>query len=270
MIQSENKIIGGGLLELPVDKRDFNYPKVFGAIKKTTDEDFIIGKTEILDQDNSDYCTGFSTCSASAIQEGKILNPFWSFAVSKMISGDLDAYGQDLRTALKVHTKYGAIEDMVDKGRSINEYPSDLFDKAIEHKKQSYFSVFGIDLFNEIRSALWTHKSACITGAVWKNDWSNAKDGIITEEIGDEMGGHAFIFIGQKKINDKIYLVAQLSNGIEFGDKGLFYFPKEVINRDCRFGTFCFIDMPVEEARKKSWSLIRQFWEQIKLLLKSF
>ena len=266
-LNQQNKITGG-LLPLKKDARDFNYTKVFGAIKQITDEDFIVGSPELLDQGSSDFCTAFAGCAASSLQEGKTLNPYWSFAVSKQLSGNFEAYGQDLRTALKVHTKYGAIEEMINKGRDIAKYPTDLFFKAEEHKKQSYFSVSGKNLFNEIRSALFTHKSACVTGAIWKSDWTDAKDGIITDEMQGDGYGHAFIFIGQKTINEKLYLVVQLSNGKEIGSQGLFFFPESVVNRECVFGNFCFVDMPKDIAQKKSWSLYQKLLDFIIKLFK--
>ncbi len=149
-MNKELKQIGGGLLPLKKDNRDFSFGKAFGTIDLTTiPANFVVGEPKQKDQGNTDFCTAFSTTSASELQEGVELNPYWQFAVSKMISGNPDQWGQNIRDALKVHTKYGAIkksdfnrEDITnEKLRYIENYPKDLFDKAKVHRKKSYFRV---------------------------------------------------------------------------------------------------------------------------------
>jgi hypothetical protein len=110
-----------------------------------------------------------------------------------------------------------------------------------------------MDKFDKIRSAIYTHNSAAITGILWCSEWTYAPGGIIDKE-GTPTGGHAFIFIGQKTINDKLYLVAQLSNGKSIGDNGLFYFSREIVNKLLNYGTYMFVDMPRELAQQKSWT----------------
>jgi hypothetical protein len=108
----EIKKIGGGLVYKKPDKRNFSFGKVFGTIDLAEiPDDFIVAEPKQKDQGNTDFCSAFATTSASEPQEGVELNPFWQFAVSKMISGNPEAWGQDLLSAIKVHTKYGAIEE---------------------------------------------------------------------------------------------------------------------------------------------------------------
>ncbi len=111
-MNEEIKQIKGGLLEEKRDRRDFSFGKVFGTIDLSTiPDDFVVGEPKQKDQGNTDFCTAFSTTSASGLQEGVELNPFWQFAASKMISGNPEQWGQQLHPALKVHTKYGAIDE---------------------------------------------------------------------------------------------------------------------------------------------------------------
>ena len=111
-MENEIKKIGG-LLPEKKDKRDFSFGKVFGKIDLTEiPNDFIIGEPKVKPNPN-DFCTAFTTIGASELQEEVELNPFWQFAVSKMISGNPEEWGQQLHPALKVHTKYGAIEELL-------------------------------------------------------------------------------------------------------------------------------------------------------------
>jgi len=260
----QNKINKYGLRPLKKDIRDFKLSGVFARfdLSKLPDE-FVVGQSEILDQQETDYCTAFSTCAASAIQENKTLNPYWSFAVSKKISGDVDAWGQDLRTAIRVHTEYGAIENMINLGRDIVNYPI-LYKEAEGHKKQSYFSVDGpYDHFDNCRVALYQNqdkKRFIITGCLWRTSWTGADKGIIPEQYEKNGFGHAFVFAGWVKFGDKTYLKAQLSNGQDIGLNGNFFFSREIVNKEFKFGSFLFVDLDPENIKKQQWN----FW--IKLL----
>ena len=60
-----------------------------------------------------------------------------------------------------------------------------------------------------------------------------------------------FKIFGQKIIGSEIYLVAQLSQGEDVGDRGLFYLPREVVNKEIgAYGIFMFYDMEREEAER--------------------
>lgn len=150
----------------------------------------------------------------------------------------------------------------------------DSLDKlAAIHKKETFFAVSGkYDTFDNIRVALWQHrqkKSTIVTGTLFRNEWFSSKSGIIPMGYGSDGVPHAFKIFGQKVIDGKLYLVAQLSQGVEYGDNGLFYFPREVVNKEIgKYGIFMFKDISREEAEKilkgnKSWlwSLITKIFK---------
>lgn len=271
-MQNQQNKIKTGLRKLPEDKRDFKLSGIFARfpLEKLPDE-FIVGQTDILDQKESDYCTAFASCAASSIQEEITLNPYWSFAVSKMMSEDLDNYGQDLRTALKVHTKYGAIENMVNGGRIIDDYPQDLWEEAEKHKKQSFFSVDGqYDHFDNCRVAMFLNqdkKRFIITGALWRQSWTDAKNGIIPQTYENEGNGHAFVFTGWVRLGDETYLKAQLSNGQDIGLNGNFFFSREIVNKEFKFGSYLFVDIDSERVKKQQWSFWTMWYDKIRKLL---
>ncbi len=265
-----------GLKELPPDNRDFKLSAILKLPPlEELPENFELEPVSVYDQLESDYCSAESTCGASSIQEGVELSPEWSFAVSKMISGDPEEYGQDLRTAMKVHTKYGAIEiseapysvksDEDTKIRYINNWPQELFEKAQKHKKLSFIQIDGpYSHFDNIRAFIWAfraQKRACIMGVEWS--WPmNMK---VIELSFAPGSGHAIYAIGWRNINGKNYLVIQNSYGKETGDNGRHYFPAEIINKFAeKYGKFAFIDMPQNEIKKKIWPLWMRIFEAIK------
>jgi len=302
----ENKKIKmvGGLNLLKPDKRDFSHAKVFGTIEELPMHDFIVAEPiKIKNQFSSDLCTAFAGCAISEAQEGVELSPEWQFAKIKELEGDYKSWGANLRDAMKSMVKYGSIEQkhapyiLVDNPSSDelvstkygpkteqnrdfiankDNWPFELYINANTHKKQSYFKIDAsgyIDLFNALRASLWQNKDKkreILTGCVWEKEWNNTNEGIIPYDKGTSLFGHAFAFIGQKNIGNELYLVAQLSNGGNFGDKGLFYFPRKVVNRKCTFGNYMAIDMSPEEARKSAWTKQQRAIEAIKRWIKQF
>lgn len=261
-----DKIYNYGLQPTPEDPRDFALGDVFGYgdIAEVPNEDFMAAAPlEIKDQRGSDMCTGFSLTSVSEDQEGVILDPGFTFAMIKRLQGDWRSWGGDLRSGCKVATKIGFLEksetpfDFLRNGRNFvanwNNWPAELIESAKKHKKESFFKITGdYDTFDNLRIALWQNKDenrSIYTGCLWKGAWNSAPEGVVPKTIHLGGIGHAFKLCGQRMISGVPYLVIQNSYGDDSGDKGYFYFLREVVNRDFNFGAYMFKDMPKEEAK---------------------
>ena len=244
-----------GLQPLPADERDLKHDVVFGSI--FLPEEYCIPNMKVKDQGNSDLCSAFSTSSASEVQEGVELSPEYAFAKGKEISGNPKVWGNDLRTAAKAHVKYGCIEAkqspyniLKDDRDVIANYESwnmELDYDAIFHAKKSYFSVN--NTMEAIKQAIYQNKMPVVTGALWRMTWTYSPGGIIPTEYERDGFGHAFLWKGWKRLDGKEYLIAHLSNGTNIGDRGCFYFPKEVVEKECTFGNFVFTDLSKETAQ---------------------
>lgn len=257
-----------GLHKLEHDERDFNLGGVYGFIDilEVPNEDFDVSNLfsgTIKDQGyESDLCTAYTTTSVSEDQEWIELSPEFQFFVTKLLSGNPEEWGANLRTACNSLVKYGSLpveaySNMTGKSREFilnsKNWDDNAFFNASFYKKGSFFTVKGrYDTFDNIRCALWQHKkdrSTIATGALWRNDWIYAENGIIPSVYGEEGFGHAFKLRGQKIINGEPYIVAQLSNGDKVGDKGLFYFSRDVVNKEIGpYGLFMFKDISKEEV----------------------
>ena len=258
------------LRELPDDQRDFPLGAVVSQMNvlDIPDEDFVVAEPILIkNQGESDLCSGYAVCAVSEDQEGEELLPEYQFFKTKEISGDPDEWGADLRSACKSAVQYGSIPNRNGLGQfkgisreqtlDPNTWPSYADEVAEFHKKRTYFDVLKggqYDVFDNIRTALWKNrakKCSIVTGAKWRTEWLDAPGGRIQKEYGTAGFGHAFKIFGQKKIGAEMYLVAQLSQGSEVGDNGLFYFPREVVNKEIgRFGVFMFYDIDREKAEK--------------------
>ena len=282
-LTKNNKELRFGLNPLPRDDRDFK----LGAIVDLPElselpKEFILEPLSIKYQGGSDLCTAFASCGVSELQEGVELSPEWSFAVSKKISGDMNGFGQDLRSAMKAHIKYGAIEvGETDKTlekydykylRDIKNYDPYLFDKAVEHKKKCYVAVDGrYDPFDNIRATIWkfrNEKRAVMSGALWS--WS-MKNPIISSELSISGIGHAFYYVGWKIVNGNTRLVLVNSYGNWSGDNGLFYIPRNIVNPFAgKFGAYTLLDENPEEIKKQQWTVMQRLLGGIKNILLKF
>lgn len=276
------KNLGFGLKELPPDERDFSFGSIFGSvpISELPAEFESASPLEIKQQEDSDMCTAFAACAVSEDQEQLPLGPEYLFAKTKEIEGDWKTWGANLRSVCKAITKFGTLSKvetlwtLESKGRDWvadwKNWPEHFLHLASKFRKKSYFSVTGsYDLFDNIRSALWINrdeKRSVLTGCMWELDWTLTPQGVISDEPGQDSFGHAFKVFGWKRINGKIYLKAQLSNGEEIGDRGVFYFPREVVNKKFTFGAFTFQDLSREEAGvllEKRWDIGKKFIAKI-------
>ncbi len=261
-----------GLQPLPHDDRDLHLGAIFNTIpiEEVPMIDFDVAVPhKIKDQKATDFCTAYALTAVSEDQEGIELSPEYQFAQIKELMGDKDSWGADLRVACKSAIEPGSIIqatadsrmlalgiDRYDRSQilDIENWGKEMNTLARYHRKCSYFQIEPMrgSLANGIIASLWTHreeKRSILVGAKWRPEWTDAPGGIIPEEYGDDGYGHAFKVFGVKFINGKRYIKAQLSNGEEIGDKGIFYFPMRVVDKEFTYGAFMFKDIAVEEAR---------------------
>lgn len=263
-----------GLRELPVDERDFQLGAVFDLPALTElPTAFRFTTLGVKDQHDTDFCTAFSYCVLSELQEDVKLEPSWSFAMTKAIEGDHESYGADLRIAAKAHTQYGALPE-TESPYSLETKPSSflrnpevwnesLKEKAEPHKKKSFFKVTGpYDAFDNIRASMWKFrdkKQGVAIGVIY--GWSTYDK--IVDTTTDRGGGHAMAVVGWE--GDR--LVVQNSYGTQTGDNGYQYIHRNIINANVdRYGAFMLVDIDRTQAEylidngiKADWNWLKQF-----------
>lgn len=228
------------------DIRDkgYNHAKIFGAPSPLLlPKDGLKRKPiAIYDQQGTNFCTAYSTTAASSFQEGVALSPEFQTAKTGQIVGKPIINGADLRDALKSTILFGSIEQkdapysLDNTGNKVANWfvwPDTLTTKALDHAKSGFYDVKAgpYDIFDNIRSALYQAKDkngVVVVGTPWYEIWNEPKAGVVfMPPFGAKTYlAHAWTIID---FTDD-YLVAQLSQGTGYGDKGLLYFPREVIN----------------------------------------
>ena len=286
---------GFGLIVKRRHIRNFSRAKYFGAGVNLSEIplDFDLEPSAPILNQTSSTCTAFSNASASALQEGVPQSPEYAFYKTRVIQGgDPHTWGANQYDALKAWTKFGGIEPkdspykFEEKGQYFIEDPKnwesireELDKRAAMHKKESYLEVDGYgNLFDSIRAALWDSyltynatknislKRAVIAGVYWQPDWQS-----ITSKAPDSINknlAHQVIFRGCKNVNGEPYLICQNSWGADRGDKGLYYFSKEVVNSKAFIFAFQFADVDPEELKKAQWTLLQLMTDYLVLLSK--
>ena len=262
-----------GLTDTPEDERD--KPFHLGAVIQQidikevpkNDWDFSV-LTIIKNQKQTQRCTGYATGAVSEDQEEIELCPDFQAAAGFSISGVSGEDGNDLRSTAKGACKVGCLpvkfcshcksdDKYASKWNNLKSWPEEEIKLAYKYRKQTFIWVEKgrYDIFDNIKTALWQNREkhqSVLTGTVWRENFTYSEGGVIPTELGDIVGGHAIKkCIAHKVIDGKEYLVVQNSYDKDVGDKGLFYFPREVVNRDFKYGAIQFIDVPPEDIKKE-------------------
>ena len=265
-----------GLRPLVEDKRDFE----LGRFMKLPDlselpETFELEGSIIKNQGGTDFCSSYASTGMSELQEGVELNPDYSFAISKKISGNPESWGQNMRDAMKAHAEFGALEQIDydtelsnDDKRYINKYPHKYYELAEKHLKKSYVKPKGqYDAYDNIRASIWhfrAQRQAVAIGVVFS--WSLNQ--YILSGTQDSGFGHMMYVNGW----DSDGLIITNSYGINTGKDGKHRMTRETINHFVsRYGAFMLIDMPPREVKdqieRADW-FRASWWTKLVILFK--
>lgn len=262
--KKQAKDIVAGLREKVADERDFK----LGQIVKLPELSelppvFDLGDAFIKDQiqdGNDDFCSAYMTTGISEFQEGVQLDPVYSFAASKSLSGDPSSWGQDLRTAMASHVKLGglALQDepanfsqnlTPEQRREFGSFPQQLRDKAMKHQKKTYVDVTGqYDPYDDIRASIWAFRAQKrAVGSGVRFGWDLGR--YVLDSIPSGGFGHAMYIKGWGVENGVEGLVYVNSAGLSAGRNGLHLVPRSTVNEFAdKYGAMMYIDMAKEEA----------------------
>jgi len=268
-----------GLKELPFDKRDFQLGAftVLPPLEELPDEFELTTPFPIKNQGDTDYCSAYSSCGVSELQEEVESFPPYSFAGSKEISGNLEEWGQDLRSACKTHIKHGFApvehinEAQIGDLRVFSNYSDTTHREALKYRKKSFFAVTGDgDSFDNIKRTIWKYreeKRGIMIGVIWSWRLSD----FFLAQPAQSGYGHAMYITGWRKVAGEDYLVVVNSYGEEAGKNGKHLASREVINAFVpRFGAYMFLDYDPEEIKvlmeRQEW-VMASFWKKCLLYI---
>lgn len=191
-------------------------------------------------------------------ENGDDFDELYQMAKIKQIRGEYTSNGATLHDAAMALVTYGSLPrvkspftfntgNTTDRDRNFLanwlNWPTVLDQFAAQHKIGSFFNVDGPgDAFDNIRSALWLNASKAqgfevLFGLNWRSEWTFATNGVINENYSVSAGdGHCVKLIGQRIIAGVPYIVLQNSWGKQYGEDGLYYLSRNVINTEFKSG----------------------------------
>lgn len=253
-----NVPIQSGLKPINHDRsKDWSHKKVFGwhqdlfraalAIPKTLGRN----RLSVEDQQDTNFCTGCGTSKANAYR----CTFDFSFEFQVAMIGEYAGFpimdGTDPKTAMDAATlngsllKYLSPFTLAKNGAAfIAEYlnwPQKLINQAPKEAPAGWFSVVDdpqADIFDDIREALILAKNdngVVMAFGHWYNEFNAAANnpsvkGMMPIPATLPISLHNYLYIDFDTIDGVEVIVAQLSQGVSFGDSGFCYFPRAVIN----------------------------------------
>jgi hypothetical protein len=254
-----------GLQPLRPDERDLHLGAIIDIPKIVPD--FILeggwANGHIQEEDD---CSAYAVTLARELREQVELDREFSFAAMKSQTGDPESFGGDLRDALSVPVKIGAIPlsqrpvSCIGKPLSFLRYIANwgtvatLTELAWQRRAKSYVFVKptqGMDAFDSIAGTMYYwmlkgEKRAVPFGTYW--NWP-LNDYVIDSWTGTG-SGHAMSYIGKQTVNGVAYLVVQQNYGPSAGQNGRHLFSREVVNAsEAIYGAGMFTSYTPDELR---------------------
>ena len=203
-------------------------------------------------QKNSTRCTGYGAAVNGGYIYGQRFHPDWQASKIGQIAGvSVDTGGSDPNSCMKSQRDYGycpyesiptalSLERNTIENTGMEVFGTSYDTAAEPYKGVGFVKVDGpLDLYGDIKSALLLaydpvgKQGACVQAfGRWYYEWSNSPQGIVRNDYTAFAGYHHWLFVDWKTINGVEYLVAHNSYGYEQGDGGLYYFPRDIVNRE--------------------------------------
>jgi hypothetical protein len=239
-----------GLQQLPPDERDYQLGAYF-LLPKTLPKKFSLNPPTVKDQGDSDLCSCFSLSSMAEMMDGVEISPLWAFAVAKMLTGEPESWGLNMRDAFKVWTKYGAVPEKDAEYKSSQSSDQKIryygnwvkaYPMRFEYGKGSFWSAG--KTFEEIKQAIYKFKQPVAIGVIWR--WNYGQKYLREDNATGGEFGHMMFAYGW----EDDYLKIQNSWGTGAGSRGRHCLHKDVINKYApMFGAMTWSDLPADRAK---------------------
>lgn len=247
-------MIKNGVLPNRKDHRDYSYHRTFGSVilSRIPDEfDFDVHLT--MPDQNADglyqACTSYTHTDIYTDETKQLSSPLELYKKTMEVLGIKSTDSRYLKVPSDIRHALKAAQQLLG-------FPS-YFD-VLDNKP--------FDTFDTIRMVMSSESKPVTVGTPWLKEWESPQNGIITEVfIYDESAAwHCYKFSGVKKINGVLYLIAKSWQGKNYGDGGLVYFPRSVVNKAFGIGgTFAYTlaTPPVNEGDIKPVTL--PWWQDL-------
>jgi C1A family cysteine protease len=195
--------------------------------------------TEVRDQGSLGSCMPHAVTSLQNFVDKKDDTPYYFYLsclylyyhARAMRGWENEDSGSFIRDGMKIMAERGcATESYFPYDiRTFRNKPSDEAEEnAPLHKIGTYYRCFNIqDIMQSIAEGYPVVAGIDLYSSF--ESWVNGVVGVVPLPKDGEtyLGGHAVMFLGYKRIDGKLYIIAKNSWGVNWGDRGYFYLPEE-------------------------------------------
>lgn len=204
-----------------------------------------LGRTRfpLPDQFNSEFCTAFGESVSSMFKYGRPMSPEWQTAMEGRFYRSPITNGADAAGSMDAAILNGSLpkedNDMRYTGTNDafianwNNYSPDLQKQALPFPPGIPYKVDGpYDVFTNIRVALSNSQDGAVVKVFghWYASFNSSNKGYVTTPTDQPITLHRYNFVDWKTEGNKIYLIAALTQGSDFGDGGYIYMDSDCVN----------------------------------------
>lgn len=226
----------------------FSHHKTFGS---ATIAPLTLGRAAryVRDQKTTNYCTAAARSLAGSFLYGKEMSFEYMTAKEGEIAGQPIFNGSDPGTADLAIPRYGFLPmelspfSFATNGWATpaiwQNYPPELDGIAILNCPGTPYNVYPD--YQSIKAALVAaadqgEDAIVVANGFWYNEWNYPVNGQIVVPFTSPMTRHSYTFIDYRTFPDGIErLVAQLSQGRDFGEDGLVYMDEATVNKAFKY-----------------------------------
>lgn len=194
----------------------------------------------VKDQGTTNYCTAAARATAGSYLFGRDMSFEYQTAKEGEIAGNPIFDGADPQLADKASENYGFCPEELCTRKFVTEgyeaparwqlHPSSEDAAAIQFLPGEPYNVYPD--FEHIKNALVQghgDNAVVIANAFWFAEWQDSASVLPTPKT-KPITRHDYLFIDFKTVGGQEFLVAQLSQGADFGDGGCFLMNEECVN----------------------------------------
>ncbi len=230
-------------------KATFSHRKTFGTALAPLAPLATLGRQirYIRDQQNSNYCTAAARSAAGSYLWGLDMSFEYQTAKEGQVAGAPIFQGADPAAADRASEEYGFLLELNCPLKfetngwlqcaDWTNYPAGLDQQASAYTGFAPYNVYPD--YDSIKEALLTGNDdggVVIVNGFWYDNWQSGMS-ILPMPI-TKVTRHSYLIVDWKSIDGTEYLVAQLSQGTSWGDGGLLYMSKPVVNAAFAYPAF--------------------------------
>lgn len=238
----------------PITNRNFkSHYKHFGTTGLIGLPDSGMGRARMvpLDQEDTDFCTAYGEAVSQGYEQGVLMSGEYQTAKEGEFIGQSIIAGADPVPSMMATTLNGSLpasySTLTLNGKGADyiadwtNWPANLDPIAKNYLPGVPYYVDGpYDVFDNVRNALWLAHKAGEKGVVkafgfWYESFNvHAQNpsfkGILAVPTDQPISRHRYNFIDWTTIGGQVYLVAALTQGEDFGDRGFLYMDRATVN----------------------------------------